>query len=256
VTWRNLDFSVLEEKHGKRISALNGAPCYLTVGESAFLTRFYLDHMPSVEVVLSVFAMRDFEGCADDGAFFDTDEARRYVIERKPAWHLYFLNLRPLRFLEDAVRIRAMRTGANSAGPLVMDRFGSGPLTITPPEIRADVRPTPDCYGRIKRMAREIEARGVKWVVVLMPPMPAWLDAYDPGGVRDRAWRDAVARHLRGTKALLMDAQRGPPVENRDFVDPAHFHWASVPAFTRWVVEGMSRGTVLAHDRRGAADAL
>ena len=256
VTWRNLDFSVLERRHGNRVRALNAAPCYLTVNETAFLTRFYLDNMPSVRVVLSVFAMRDFEGCRGAGAFFDVDVARRYIVEGKPAWHLYFLNFRPYVFLKDVVRIRDMRTGANVTGPLNMDRFGSGPLFLTPPEIRSDVWTSPDCFDRLERMAHEIEERGVKWVVALLPPMPAWLEAYDPGGARDRTWRESVAERLRGTQAIVMDGRNGPPVKDRNFSDPAHLHWASVPTFTSWLVDEMVSEAVLAPGSLGVAHAF
>ncbi len=255
VTWRNLDFGTIEGRWpGMR--PINGAPCYLKVHETAFLTRFYLDNMPQARVVMSVFAMRDFERCTGSGAFFDMRDAKAYVFGSSEAWHLYFQNFTPLSFLRDVVALPGMRSGATVQAPLVMDKYGSGPLEITPPDIRSDVRTTPDCFEHLSGMARELKARGIGWVVVLFPPMPAWIAHYDPGAVRDRAWREAVAERLAGSGATLIDGRGGPAFEDRHFTDPAHLHWAYTPAFTRWIFSRLDRGGALTATFSGARNAL
>jgi hypothetical protein len=233
-TWRNLDFSVLRGIAGSA-RPLNGAPCYLKVHETAFLTGFYLDNMPSVQKVISVFAMRDFENCRGNPAFFDPATARRYVFDGWPAWHLYFLNFRPRHFFRDVVNLPAMRSGSDVRNAINMDLYGSAPLLITPPEIREDVVTTPECFQSAKDLARELAARNIIWSVILMPPMPAWLSAYDPTGVRDRNWRIMVADRLKDTGAIVIDGRDAPLKDNENFTDPAHFHWSYVAAFSEWV---------------------
>jgi hypothetical protein len=240
VTWRNLDFSTLEGTAGQEVRPLNGAPCFLKIHETAFLTEFYLDNMPSVKNVVSVVAMRDFENCTSSPAFFDRATARRYVFDGWPAWELYFLNFRPKVLLRDVISIQAMRSGSDVRNSLDMDRYGSGPLLITPPEIRGNVATTPECFDHLEAMARDLAARNVGWSVVLLPPMPAWLRAYDPAGVRDREWRQAVAQRLERTGATLVDGRGGPATDDRHFSDPAHLHWSSVPMFSTWIFQQIS----------------
>jgi hypothetical protein len=235
VTWRNLDFSVLSKADLAALRPLNAAPCFLRVNETATLTRFYLDNMPSVKVVLSVFAMRDFEACEGDGAFFDPAATRRYMFGGWPGWPLYFQNFRPLLFLEDVWRMPGMRSGADASRSLAMDRWGSSPVMLTPPSTRGDVATNAQCFAHLDRARRDIADRNVRWIVVLLPPMPAWLDAYDRDGERDRAWRAEIARRLAGSDVTLLDGDGRLPVKDSDFTDPAHFHWSTVPAFTRWI---------------------
>ncbi len=245
-TWRNVDFSVLARHSIGADSILNLAPCYLKLHQIAYLTRFYLDNLPSAKVVLSVFAMRDFEDCSGDPAFFDPVAAHRYVIDRKSIWHLYFQNFRPRSFFDDVRHIRDLRSGADVRFTMVMDRFGSSPLFLRPPEIRENIFPTQDCFEQLERMAHDLDLRGITWVVVLMPTMRAWIKAYDPGASRDSAWRDAVKARLRGTSAVLLDGNDGPPVQDRDFTDPSHLHWDSVPRFNLWIFDKLARQGILA----------
>jgi hypothetical protein len=241
VTWRNLDFSTLRNAGEKSVRPLNGAPCYLKVHETAFLTDFYLNNIPSVQNVVTIFAMRDFEDCKANPAFFKRAAARRYVFDGWPAWHLYFLNFRPKLFFRDMFNIKEMRSGTDIRNPINMDSFGSSPLLITPPEVHQDVATTPECFDHLEVMARNLAARNITWSVVLMPPMPAWLKAYDPAGKRDHEWRKTIAKRLQGTGAILVDARSGPITEDRNFVDPAHLHWSSVPIFSAWAFQQIFR---------------
>lgn len=235
VTWRNLDFSVLGEPGLAALRPLNAAPCFLHVNETAYLTRFYLNNMPSVETVLSVFAMRDFEACEGDGAFFDATTARRYMFDRWPGGPLYFMNFRPMLFFRDALHLPTMRSGADQTRTLEMDPWGSGPITLNPPKIGGNLVIAEACFEHLERLQRDMAARNVRWIVVLLPPMQAWLNAYDRDGERDRAWRAEVARRLTAESVTLLDAREGFPVQDSQFTDPAHFQWSAVSAFTRWI---------------------
>jgi hypothetical protein len=212
--------------------------------------------MPAVRTVVSVFAMRDFDDCRGTGAFFDPEDARRYVFDGKPGWPLYFKNFRAWTLLKDAGRIQAMRTGADTFAPLVMDAYGSGPLTSEPPDVRGDMEYTGACLARVEAMARDLQARGVTWVVVLLPPMPAWIAAFDPGGVRDAAWRDGVAERLAGTGAVFLDGRKSPIDDDRRFSDPAHLNWRHVPILMTWLMDELARVAALEPRSHGVADAL
>jgi hypothetical protein len=251
VAWRSIDLSGLGERTSGALRPLNAAPCFLKVHETAFLTDFYLDNIPSVRTVLSIFAMRDFENCRTSPDFFDPVQTRRYVFEGWPAWHLYFLNFRPHLFVRDMMKIRAMRSGVDK-NSLWMDHYGSGPSLLAPPETREDVVPTPECFDHLEQFGHQLAARGVAWVVVLLPPMRAWLKAYDPEGQRDRAWRSEVAKRLAGTRAIALDGAYGPPVVDEDFTDPAHLHWKAVPRFSDWIFDAMAQRGALIPPQREA----
>lgn len=210
--------------------------------ETAFLTGFLLDNMPSVKTVLSVFSMRDFEACsAGENAFFRPGDAQGYVFGGNPGWHLYFKNFRPGAFLRDALTLADMRSGRNIDAPLVMDAYGSGPLMLPEPDIRENVSVDPACLTQLRALSEGLARRGVEFVVVLLPPMPAWIAAYDPGGFRDRAFRAEVSRHLERTGALLIDAAKGLSLTDKDFTDHAHLQWTSVPAFMDHLISQMDR---------------
>ncbi|MDF3073758.1 MAG: hypothetical protein K0S54_1425 [Alphaproteobacteria bacterium] len=245
VTWRNLDFSILAAVSDFR-QPLNGAPCYLHVHETAWLTELYLDHFPSVRTVVTVMAMRDFESCQGDGQLFNATLGEGMMFEGWPEWLVYFVNFRPLRLWRTARNIKDMRAGADPDSTLVMDQFGSGPLTMTTPDPRDDVEVSPQCYPHLQRMAQSLERRHVRWVVVLMPPMPAWLDRYDPGGKRDAAWRARVAAALAAPNTVLIDASNGPLRTDQYFVDPAHYNWRYAASFTRWIFEQYASADAIA----------
>ncbi|WP_037460131.1 hypothetical protein [Skermanella stibiiresistens] len=240
VTWRNLDFSIFEQRYGKAVQPLNAAPCFLHVDQTAFLTDFLLDGMPSVKTVLSVFSMRDFQSCpAGGGAFFKPEDARDYVFGGSDAWHLYFKNFRPNAFLRDVVNLAEMRSGELIDAPLVMDRYGSGPLKLPEGDIRDNVSVDPACMTHLRAMSDMLARRGIEFVVVLFPPMPSWIEAYDPGGARDAAFRADVSRHLNLLNTVLIDTTKGLNLKDSDFTDHAHLQWSSVPILTEHVISQM-----------------
>ncbi|HUG60624.1 MAG TPA: hypothetical protein VMP03_02190 [Methylomirabilota bacterium] len=188
-----------------------------------------------MRTVLTVFAMRDFENCVDDGAFFNRILARLYVTYRLPGLPLYFVNFRPSTFAYDFNKIKEMRTHADAPYSMVMDRYGSSPYLVEPPEIREDMRVDPDCFPYLAAMEADLEARGIRWIVALMPAMPAWINHYDPGGERDADWRRAMKATLTSPNTVLIDGEEGPLRETHHFTDPSHLHWNNVPQFTRWI---------------------
>jgi hypothetical protein len=242
VTWRNLDFSVFAEHYGKGIQPLNAAPCYLYVNQTAFLTDFLLDNMPSVKSVMSVFSMRDFSACSTSPTeFFRPGDAEGYVFDADPAWHLYLKNFRPGAFVRDVIDLPAKRSGEAPFGSLVMDKYGSGPLTLPEPEIRENFEFDHTCLDHLSAMSEDLSRRGIDFIVVLLPQMPAWRDAYDPGGARDAEFRAAVSRRLNGTRTVLIDAQRGLRLRNDQFTDHAHLQWDAVPLLMRYLITQLDK---------------
>jgi hypothetical protein len=242
VTWRNLDLSLIADRYGNDVRPLNAAPCFLYTNQTAYLTNFLLDNMPSVKTVLSVFAMRDFSDCAGSPAeFFDPDDARRYVFKGDAGWYLYYKNFRPGQFARDVVSLPGMRSGETVDAPLVMDRYGSGPLTLPNPEIRENFELDRSCLSHLKEMSDNLARRGVDFIVVLFPLMPAWRDAYDPAGVRDAEFRAAVAEQLASTRTTLIDVQKGLELDNKNFTDHAHLQWSSVPLLMQYLVAQLDR---------------
>ena len=245
VTWRNLDFSVAG-RVGNFSQPLNGAPCYLHIHETAWLTELYLDHFSSVRTVLTVLAMRDFETCQGDGHLFSETLGEGMMFAGWPEWMVYFVNFRPMRLLRTARNIKAMRSGQDEDATLVMDHFGSGPLTLTPPDPREDTKVSSDCYPHLEQMERNLERRNVRWIVVLMPPMPAWTARYDVGGQRDAVWRAQVVETLRSPNTVLIDGRNSPLRDDRHFVDPAHYNWRYAASFTRWIFEEYAKNSLTA----------
>jgi hypothetical protein len=253
VTWRNLDFSVFAEHYGKDVEPLNAAPCFLYVNQTAYLTDFLLDNMPSVKSVMSVFSMRDFSACSTSPtAFFRPEEAESYVFDRDPAWHLYLKNFRPMAFARDVIDLPAMRSREAPYGSLVMDKYGSGPLTLPTPEIRKNFDLDPTCLDHLSAMTENLSQRGIDFIVLLLPQMPAWRDAYDPGGARDAEFRSAVAGRLDGTRTVLIDAQKGLHLRNDQFTDHAHLQWDAVPLLMHYLIRQLDKSELRLTNAGGA----
>lgn len=233
VTAHSLDAGALRQHYGPAVKPINAAPCYLRINQIAFLTKFYLAHMPQVNTVLSVLAMRDFSDCASNQTeFFNVNEAAAYIFERRSPWYLYFKNFRPapfLRFVFDPPNILEK-----------MDQYGWSPLEMEP-DSREDVIVDETCFTHLRELSHTLAARGINFVGVLLPPMPAWLHKYDPQGRRDRAFRAAVASHIHPQRAVLIDAAQELELTDQDFTDPAHIHAASVPTFMRYLLHELEK---------------
>ena len=109
------------------------------------------------------------------------------------------------------------------------------------PEIRENFEFERSCLTHLKSMSDSLARRGVDFVVVLLPLMPAWRDAYDPGGDRDAEFRSAVAEQLASTRTVLIDAQKGLRFRNEDFTDHAHLQWSSVPLLMQYLIAQLER---------------
>ena len=90
-------------------------------------------------------------------------------------------------------------------------------------------------------MNESLSRRGIDFIVVLLPQMPAWRDAYDPGGARDAEFRSAVSRRLDATRTVLIDAHRGLHLRNDQFTDHAHLQWNAVPLLMHYLITQLDK---------------
>ena len=133
-----------------------------------------------------------------------------------------------------------------------MDSYGSGPFTLSEPEIREDFQLDPTCLDHLSAMSESLSLRGINFIVVLLPQMPAWRDAYDSGGARDAEFRTAVSRRLDGTRTVLIDAQQGLHLRDDHFTDHAHLQWTSVPLLMRYLITQLDKSELSLTHASGA----
>jgi hypothetical protein len=236
-TWRNLDMAALERRlPGAR--ALNAAPCYLQVDQTAFLAGFLLDRMPRVDTVLAVLAPRDFEACyPEEATFFDPGLAGAYLARRAPAWLPYVTGFRPLWLMREALRIA--QTREERARRVAEDAYGSSVLREPGsywPAPRFDSR----CDAALAALEEAVAARGARLVVATTPTMPAWAAAFDPDGALMEAWFRRMASALRRPETLLVDG-RALGWDDGRFADPVHLLHPHHSAYTEFLADALER---------------
>lgn len=230
VTWRNLDVGRFE-RAGLATKALNAAPCYLHLSETAYYTEFLLTHMKHVEEVVAVLAPRDFEQCASPkDEFFSTSLAGAYVFGHLPSTPIYLANLKPKKFVRDIFRIKAMRNNPLHPLTLRMDGYGNGPLRI-----RGSWMPEPAvadmCFSALSELESVVHARGAQLIVASFPMHPDWLETHDPDGqlVPSLEARMRAALRLPTTLFFSGDQADTGALEHADAV---HLLWDSAIEYT------------------------
>lgn len=223
VTWRNLDMRPFVEQ-GVAQRPLNAAPCYLHMDQIAFLSAFLLDHLDSVEIVVSIVGPRDFADCNEaDRGFFATDRAASYIFQdASPLW-LYVTNFRPIPFLRDAWSIAEKRSSPRARGPLVMDPYGAGPI-----EGSSDWTPAPEfddaCFAALHDFEAMLDARGVRLVLVSFPSSPGWLSEHDPEGAVTESFEARLRGALAGDGSIFVPS-KAFSVTADDYYDYVHLQW-------------------------------
>jgi hypothetical protein len=248
-TWRNLDLDVVSTEP-KDAGVVNASPCFLTLNQTRYLTEYYLQRAPVVKTFLTVLTPRDFEGCSrNPTAFFDPEIADPYIDGQVSPWWLYFRNFRFRDILLHAVYASDRRH------ELKYDRHGSGPLFRAVPDTGRPFKPEPSCYSQLTRLASLLEGKGVQFIAVLFPVMPAWAERHDPSGVAQASFKSAVQGALSPSRAILVDGMTRWRVPNSAFADPVHLQWPETAAFTRFIWnEARRRGADLPPLKAGADD--
>jgi len=216
-TWRNLDMTPFQTDDTR---AINAAPCYLYVHETAYFTKLLLDISPSVDTVLVVLAPRDFDACpASQAAFMNTWLAKQYIARRVPYWLPYLVNPRISYLITEAQTRTKSNRGLNPQSSLEMDAYGSS-LMLGP----APWRPKPiidaECFDVLRGLSVFLDEADIKFIVATIPVMPEWRDQFDRDGLIYKAWTQDIRQNLVGD-AMFLD---GSDIDWGDeaFADPVH----------------------------------
>ncbi len=234
-TWRNLDMEVFEERlPGTR--ALNAAPCFLHIDQTAFLASFLLERLPRLDTLVVVLAPRDYENCTPgETAFFEPGLAGAYVDGVAPAWLVHLLGFRPVWLLREVIRLQ--RTDGRGAVGAMDDPLGSSILQRKAsywPAAVLDARCDP-WLTRLETIAAE---QGVRLVVATVPTMPAWAAEFDPDGALVEQWTRRVAAALQRPETVFADgrALRWP---DSHFADPVHLLYPHHRTFSDWIADAI-----------------
>jgi len=234
-TWRNLDMPLLE-RHLPGTRAINAAPCYLHIDQTAYMAEFLLRHMPQVETVLSIVAPRDFEACpASQRAFFDLQLADAYLAGEVPSWLPYVTGFRPVYLAREAVEQENV-----PPGPDVMAEDGRGSSIMRKPHFwRPEPVFDPACYEGLTALEEAVAARGARLVIATLPVMPEWGERFDPDGTIIEGWMQDMRAALRRPETLLVDGRQLGWDDER-FADPVHLLYPYHRSFTDFIAEAMA----------------
>jgi hypothetical protein len=234
--WRNLDMTVFEQRL-PATRALNGAPCFLQLHQTTFLTRFLLDRMPRVRTVLAVLAPRDFESCGRaDEAFFEPKLAGAHVDGLAPAWMVWVAGFRPFWTVREAIRLH--RTHGVASRRYAQDPHGSSVLREPAsywPAPAIDAR----CHDALTRLEALVADRGARLVVATLPVHPAWAAQFDPDGRLIEDWTRRMAASLRRPETRLVDG-RALEWDSARFADPVHLLYPNHTDFSEFVAGAMA----------------
>ncbi|MGF1548375.1 MAG: hypothetical protein ACFCUG_13725 [Thiotrichales bacterium] len=215
-TWRNLDMRVFERRLGK--AALNAAPCYLHIDQTAVLAEFLVTRLPALETLLVVVHPRDFDTChPGEREFFNPWLLGAYLDGWIPQWWPYITGLRPFYLVK---HVLAQRKSQRDGGiPLVADGLGSEALAATNgwnPELILDEQ----CFEGVERLAALAQENTFELVLVLLPHEAQWRNEHDPTGARLDAWATRLTA-MAGASVRVVDTRDLAWARER-FADPVH----------------------------------
>lgn len=241
VTWRNLDMAEINRR-SPGTTALNAAPCYLSISQTAFLADLILAEKPKVTTVIAVVAPRDFEACAAAlQPIADPDLIRGYVFRGERPRLLYAANFRPLPFARDVLtRWQSQQPGSTDL--LAMDETGSSPLDAKlsyMPPLAIDEH----CFASIDAMEAAVTERGARFVLVSLHPSPEWRKRFDPSGQVLAAFERTIADRLRSDRSQFVSTADLALTED-DYADAVHLMKSAVPRLSAFVAEALDPGSV------------
>ncbi len=224
------------ERQSPGTRALNAAPCYLQVDQTAFLAKFLLERMPQVSTVLVVLAPRDFEACrSEDTAFFEPRLADAYISGTLPGWVVHLAGFRPVWLAREVMRVRQARV----LGPerVFEDAFGSS-VSRQPGSYWPEPTLDPNCNAALTRLEGLVVERGARLVVATVPVMPRWAAEFDTDGRLIEAWTRRLAAALRRPESVLVDG-RGLDWGDDRFADPVHVLYPNHSDFSEFVAAAL-----------------
>jgi hypothetical protein len=219
------------------------------MNETAFTTRYFLDHYPSVREVVTILAPQDMTDCRTARKeLFDPDDADRYIYGDAWVFPLYLKYFDPFTFIKNAVLMKTkFRWG------LVFDRYGGSPIDTEERSARLvygalDAYDS-TCFAALRGLATELRAEGRRLVVASMPMHPAWLERYDLQRQRMPQFEQRIDEALAGTGATYW-RPKSFALEPEDFVDAIHIRWTAAQDFSRALVEEtrLGQASLIKHD--------
>src|ERR1700733_1378977 len=225
-TWRNLDMSVFGLDPTR---ALNAAPCYLHIDQTAFLVSLLAEMMPNLQNVITIVAPRDFEDCSPQlTQIFDPALGAAFIQNRIPVWLPYVVNMRAPYILRTAITLPSER--ALDA----QDAYGSSPLKQA-----ISWRPAPvfdeRCFVAFKQYSLDMAQKHIRLWIATVPTMPEWADSYDPTGVIIEEWTHRLkALSQNGTQ--IVDG-REISFRSNQFADSVHLLSPFHHEFSQFIAE-------------------
>lgn len=235
-TWRNLDMTILQ--HGLGLRALNAAPCYLHVDQTAFLTEFLLDRMPRAKALVTILFPRDFERCDPREREIFDPRLTGAVLDRKlPRWLPYVTGFRPIYLLTQAKMRRDGNTDISQRN--VSDGLGS----LTPMDTydwQPPLQISDACYADLTVLDQVTAAHGVDLVVVSSPMNPIWKSKQDPDGHALDEWR----RRIRASVSDRVLVINGDELNLRadQFADAMHLRHPNERILSEMILKKMRSG--------------
>ncbi|MGF1642969.1 MAG: hypothetical protein ACFCUJ_04945 [Thiotrichales bacterium] len=238
-TLRNLDMRVFERRLGR--TALNAAPCYLYMDQTAVLAEFLLDRLTALEMLLVVVHPRDFKTCdAKDRDFFNEWTLSGYLDGWLPNWWPYITGLRPFYLVKHVLaQHKQLREGGGLT--LVPDGLGSeflGAFNGWNPELVIDER----CFEGVEQLVSLSRREGFELVLVLLPHEAKWRTEHDPDGTRLAAWASRLTA-VAGETVQVIDT-RDLDWPTAHFSDPVHLLAPYVPTYSEIVAERLLARTL------------
>ncbi|WP_162917440.1 hypothetical protein [Dongia deserti] len=243
IAWRNIDSAVIAGSlPGAR--PLNGGFCGMQINQSAFITDWMIDRLPSIGRVLLVVSPMDLVSCKGSGQVFDPEDARKLVFEGQPMWSFYLRYFDPIslrRNIDRQIQIR------EQARILKVDRsftkYGDAPLDTD--ENRGLFygpmpEPDPSCFSALRALASELAERNRSMTVVIAPMHPRWKSQYDPDGTFRERFSLQLKRALQGTGAQFWNADGAKILDASAFTDAIHIRWSSARTLTKEIVERLA----------------
>lgn len=230
IAFRNVDTGQLARRDSS-VRPLNGGVCHMQVNQTAFVTGYLLRHFPSVRTVTALLAPQDLTSCAKTPAqVFDPETADAYVFEHRRSYRYYLSHFDPVSLARNAALIRDMREGRIPLDPLIITRYGDGPLDT---EVSRGLSYgklqgfDPACFAALRDLAETVAAGGRRFLVATSPVHPDWSAHYDAGGRLHGDMVAGIRAALHGTGAEFWDGGEhfaGTPAE---FTDAIHIRWSA-----------------------------
>jgi hypothetical protein len=240
VAWRHFDSSILVSVLPGAVP-YNGAFCGLRITQSHSVTRWFLGHFSTIHDILLVVSPEDFEVCSrEPSSPFDVSEADRFVFEKTWLWGFYARYFDPVSLVRNASNIKRFRTQSHGFEPLIMTRFGDAPED--PPKREGLVYGAithfdPMCFDALRMLASELQAQGIRFIVVNTPLNPLWVKTYDPDAETRKQLNSGIDQALAGSGATHWDGNAAFSEDPDSFTDAIHLRWPAAQRFTRLLIE-------------------